>query len=134
MNEEAKKLVIEYLQKLMNGIEKGADFAADQIPQIAQEIIVYGRAINTATFVGCILGIIVAVAVCVKLFKLCIKKYDETPSPGYGFLMGVNFVWSSVIIGVLTYHLSYSIIPLFKSWFAPRLYLIEYIKELVSNG
>lgn len=134
MNEEAKKVAIEYIQKLLGLVEKGADFAGEQIPLVLQEIVGYGRAYETAICV--IFGLLTILTPWIMYLGL--KKADHLEKCGNkNDADGVAIL--TMVVGVIV--LLPSLITFFttiddclKAWFAPRLYVIEYLHELAKSG
>lgn len=123
MNDDTKKLLHEYLAKMLASAEKGADFAIEQAPLVAQEVVAYGRATQTAYLVF-FAALLVATAYAAYRFARFLKNNNWELSP-FGMLFVIP-----VIVGFIGF--GSHIEPFFKSWFAPRLYLIEYIKDLVK--
>jgi len=129
INEESKKMALEYLQKLLNGLEQGVDFAKEQVPMVAWEIIAYGRALHTFTLIASIIWIIVIAVLYNKFWK-----YTEE------FKFEADAVFSKVMGGLVAvvlcipgfFNFASAVGPCLKSWVAPRLYLIEYLHTLAK--
>lgn len=114
-------------------VESGTQFVSEQAPLVAWEIVVFGRAISTFIF------LFAALMICVSIFLLKkgtqkIKALEEAAHSEEGaliiqtILFMVSGVFSSVF-GVVT--LTESHRDFFLSWFAPRLYIIEYLTNLL---
>lgn len=123
MNEETKKLLHDYLTKILEGAERGADFVMEQAPEVAKEIVAYGRAVETAYVVGFLLAVLIPIAIA----PWAIRKLRQIDNEAAGF---AAFLMIPALLGTLS--LFQCLSEFMKVWFAPRLYLIEYIKDLVK--
>lgn len=129
MNEEAKKIALEYLQKLLQGLEKGVDFAGEQIPLVLQEIVAYGRFYSTICIVAAVIVLIVGAFIYKKIWNY---SEDLVDGDKYPIRIIGGFVFS-IAVGIPFFGLICNNFDKFaKSWVAPRLYLIEYLHELVK--
>lgn len=129
------------------GVEKGADFVAAQTPLLIQEILRYNL-INNIVYlvVGIVFWLVLVTlffktfisygntddkskAVKYSIFSGCFSKWLD-PSDGLSILLG------SFIIVVLSVLFNFMILnqvePIIKITCAPRLYLLEYAKDLTK--
>lgn len=123
MNEKLEKLVDLFIKS----IEKGGDFAVEQLPDLAQQIIHWG--------VGCHLIWVLSwlsLFACfsrkkAKLDSLALeKKWDFWADVEYGIpgcLLILAMVLSS--IGALA-----MVLPAMKALIAPKLYLLDYLRAM----
>ena len=116
----------EILSFLLEHAQNASEFAADQAPLIAQEIILYGRVTSVIVLLLSAIGIWFAV----KCFRFSIrgakKKHED--------LFGLSAVsgMGAVIFGVGGFIGAAEGLMMFaKAWFAPRLYLIDYITGIL---
>ena len=133
MNEEAKKKLSEFLTKALDAAEKGGDFILEQAPLVAQEAVAYGRAFHTSAVVVGVLVLVVGGIVGYRLVRRGLAALSEDNMSDGGFfsvLSGIVTLFFSLGMGVVQVngHMSECLM----AWFAPRLYLIEYAKELVK--
>lgn len=133
ISEESKKMALEYLQKLLTGLEQGVDFAKEQVPVVTWEIIAYGRALHTLTLVISICWVVLIVMIYKKWWKysntfLPPNFPSDAPIAAKGF--------GGVIAGLISlpgfFNFTSAFGPCLKSWVAPRLYLIEYLHTLTK--
>ncbi len=125
MDENTKKMLHDYLQKILESAEKGADFVMEQAPEVAKEIVAYGRATSTIPVVACAVVFIAGVVACRMLWKRLPagERSIDDMRPIALFALVPSLL--SVVVAV------HYIDDLSKVWFAPRLYLIEYIRTLL---
>jgi len=130
MNDEAKKVAVEYLQKLLAMLEKGADFAGEQIPLVLQEIVAYGQAYET--FI-CVFSFLVMCIAPIFGWKWCKKYLSVCESGAEPAVLFVGLIPG--IATIVALHLFfYNIDDCLKAWFAPRLYVIEYLHDLIKTA
>ena len=124
---ELQNKLIDYMTGLETGINNLVDFGSEQIPVLVQEILTFSL-IERGVFVAVDL---VVLGVCVYLFKKMLPHVvecldDANPLPLIG----------SVLTGVMTISMITSairgILICTKIHFAPRLFMLEYIKDLIQ--
>lgn len=115
--------VAEFLKFLRTEAQSGvADtkvFVGQQAPLVVQELIVYERATATAFLM---LPLILTV-----LMGLCWKWFMTTKDRDAGDMMG-PLLLGTVLVGILWIVATPSA---FKAWFAPRLVVLGYLKDLL---
>lgn len=124
MDEEIRSRVISYLDTIEKTVADSATFAADQAPEVVNEMILVGRIGSTS-----MVSIAFAVMCLPIIFYLVGRKCELGDR---GDCLGV-----SAIVGILTtiiggIILSESLRPCLTSWFAPRLYVLEEIARMVN--
>lgn len=120
MNDKLEQI----LQFLLESAQAAQNFSQEQIPLVAQEIVAYGRAVETGSAVASIFALSVIGYAFKKTFQW-IKKEDA---------------WdASPLLALFSIPAIPSILWTFESfdgalmaWFAPRLYLIEYVSNLIK--
>ena len=127
----------EILVWLKEAAQGGADFAAEQAPLVCQEIVAYGRVYHTAW----IAIIFVLWSTVVMFLWLNIRKVTRDDSWDDSELtpQGVRGLVGSIVFAIATFVLSIEggtgIFSHGKdamlAWFAPRLYIVEYISDLL---
>ena len=120
MKEELQGKLVEILTSIQTAAGKASDFAMEQLPDIALQYVMYGRAINTLyVIVGLVL-----LAVLLWLLPRAVKAINEAevwPIPVYMF-------GGSTCAAIL---LS-SIGPAMLVWFAPKVWLLKEIAGLLK--
>ena len=118
------------LQLLKTTLQEGKDFVLEQAPSVVQEIILWGRAINTFGAVASVLaGIVFSIllVVFIKRFMEAERGYDWCIKDTYCFCMVASGI-ASVAAVILTLHFT---VWSLKVWLCPKLYLLEYLGDLV---
>lgn len=121
MNEEIKTEALASINQLISYIQTGAkqagDFVVEQTPLLVQEILTYNGIISGGLS---LLGVVLFIVGVIVVFK---SKWDEPR------LTNIPFVILAVISQVVFWE---NIGTFLKITFAPRLYLIEYVSELIK--
>lgn len=118
----------EILTYLLDAVKTAEAFTVEQVPLLAQEIITYGIASNTA----CVIAGSVALWVGMFLGKRGVaenkKPYHEQNEPVIilGIMGGTGLALGGLCVIAL------SVGDLIKAIFAPRLYLIDYVSNLLN--
>mgnify|MGYP007100171410 CR=1 FL=1 len=112
---ELLKRADDLLKFILTGLEQGKEFAVEQAPLVVKEVITWGivsSAIGVA--IGCGLLIFAVVAL-----RICVKQSNEN----WGFA-----AFMTGLPGTLT---TLFFLPIMlKAIYAPRLYLLDQLKEL----
>lgn len=110
--------VQEYLKAILSTAQSGAAFVKEQAPLVVQELISYGRAIETIWFVLVVFITTPTIYFSIKrwdsLWKTTIE--DDVPAiilPIVGLVASTVFLWNAIRDVTLV-------------WFAPRLYVLEW--------
>lgn len=126
MNPEIQQHLISYIDKLEGLAKQGADFAADQIPLVLQEYILYQQLSTTVSLVGSLLLFISALIVLRTGYKALLQdEHLRNPARWMPFLFVGVLGCIFFPIGILS-----SVDPCIKVWTAPRVVLIEKLNEL----
>lgn len=158
---KAEPLIDATVQQLLKFVQEGSQFAQDQIPQVAHEIIYWGIA-NAALYVGVglILGLVsylsyrhakktwegVSLSYDTSGYQYDDSKRDRMDEEdmikkpnGKPYYSGDQFFTIcaailSVVSGVIGFFITLSnVFDMVKPIVAPRLYLIEYLTELAKK-
>lgn len=136
MNPEIETRIVESWDAISAWAQQGGEFLAEQAPLVAWEIVAYGRAYNTSTVAVCVLAL-VAYAVWVRIAwsiaKRSAEKNHGTPDED----LMVPLCIGTFVLGFATIIPSFCGLashaePAIKAWFAPRLYVLEYVADLVG--
>ncbi len=141
MNDEVKKQLEQLLIHMLDLAKQGENFVIEQAPLLAQEIIMYGRFSSTFWF-G--LGIVLFLSSLVfgkyiwgrwsHYVKLHYEEAESNPLTeaynGSTVICFLSAIASHIFSVVIFVHLIFAYGDnVFKSWFAPRLYLVDYIRD-----
>ena len=124
MNEKIENNIEEILNYIHNGIKNAGDFVVEQTPLLIQEILTYNL-----IFHGSLVGVgvfIIFVAICFSLYF--IRKIDwKDDNHVIPFVIFNAFVWFVSLCLVFK-----NIFVVVKIYFAPRIYLLEYVSDLIK--
>lgn len=132
MKDELQTKLVEILTAIQSATGKAADFAMDQLPDIAQQYVVYGRAVTVVSSVALVLF----AAVCFYAAFYALRNPWNT-SP-YSFeqhlkrsdsnqimiVFGAVFGAIAMILSVATFD--------YLVWFAPKVWLIKELAMLIK--
>jgi len=123
MKEELEQKSINLLNWLEQTIKTTTDFGAEQIPLFIQELLQYNYWMSLSQFIVGIVGALLSLFAAYKFVKWSLKKdIDDLPFSMF-FLFPIGGFIS------FSYHnLDWIMIQL-----APRLYLMEYVKEMIKH-
>lgn len=130
MDEETKTNIqtklLDYMTSIEHGVEKLVDFSSEQVPLLVQEIITYNIIYG---IIYATLQIALATAMCIfaRILYLNIRKI--TNSDGVEWLPAILI--PALSIGPLTHSVD-NILYACKAYFAPRLFMLEYIKDFIN--
>jgi hypothetical protein len=131
MDPELQKQLNEMLKALLANAQDAATWAKAEIPLLVREKIAFGRAWETAQFVV-LLGLLAVVWRIVYPhwkaydFKTGRRPSDDTKEMTFTFFL----VAPSVVIGICAY---FAAQHMFLVWFAPRLYIVQWLLEMVKT-
>lgn len=131
MNPEIQKELLSWLQGLRQLVESGAAFAKDQIPQVLWEKILLDRVYYTV--LEGLFATVLVTSIVALLRKWGHKWAEEESDASEGFSWAV--VIAPKVIGLLLGIIVVfgNLYPFRTVWFAPRIYLIDWLKELVKG-
>jgi len=118
------------LKLLADSLEQGKDFALEQAPDIAQELILWKR-------VEWVCAVVIGLVACLLLYWACRLLWRRSKLPECkDFREGIEL--SSVVCGTLScvalgIWLGCTISSL-QVWFAPKLYILEYAANILKGG
>lgn len=131
MEDELKQDMSEVVEKLLGYIETTESFVVEQAPLVVQEILIEPW-LETLYSIPLLL---ISISICycsVKLFSIGVNEPDQSPK-------GVFYVSSSALLCIsgLFGFIKFGIILLvgirdvLSATFTPRLYIIEYLKDIL---
>lgn len=117
-------ILLDTLESTSSGIGKAIDFAAEQIPDVIHQLLMWKFVGSLILFSFSLILSIISFYLAYKLFegKKGTKFYDMEPFGIFPFLFGLGFSL------ILFHNLDW-----IKIWVAPKLYLLEYATELVKK-
>lgn len=128
MTDDTKKALEEILKLLSSSLQDGVGFAKQQIPLILQEKLTFDwwsylvwTLLFTAIWVGSIFLIRAA-----NRYKAAHKFED------YEFLLGLSWGWFVIMSFAELLALGFNVNEMLKITLAPRLYLLEWVKEFIK--
>jgi len=110
------------LQELIEFIKAGTEVVGEQAPLVAQEIVMYGRASNTLYVIGSLI-------VLFAWYKALVWAWNDETSSNWEAPVTIFGV---VIIVFALLGFCASISSAIMAWFAPRLYVLDTIKDFIN--
>lgn len=121
--------LVEILTQIQSGVKAAGDFAMEQLPDIAQSYVLYGRTLYTSAVLACI----VVCAVCLWRYKYNEKnpKLDDYFKTRTDFQSLVMFAYAAtgaifLILGGVAAKSALLV------WFAPNVWLLKEIAGLIK--
>ncbi|QNU44376.1 hypothetical protein IDH70_04925 [Mixta calida] len=126
MNQQTDKVIAELIQKAMTGVDQAVQFSKDQLPDVVEQLmhwkmVSYGMRIFTCA--------LIFTAMCFLFRKSC-SWYKGGASESMGFF---GFGCSGLIGLPALIIIFANVGNLIQLWLAPKVWLIEYAAQLVSN-
>lgn len=119
------------LQSVTDTVSKAADFASAQVPDIALQYVTYGRASATALEFFLLLCVLLFAYLCIFVGMLNVRKMKDT----YSSWSTERFMATMAGGAGLLFSTTFFMINLpnfFMVWFAPKVWLIKEIVNLVK--
>lgn len=126
MKEELQSKLVEILTSIQTAAGKASDFALEQLPDIAQSYITYGRVWSVLDAVVWLLLLPALAFLSGRLLDRRFRKSDDTYPGGLFFGLGGGVATAFALVGVTT------IQPLVLVWFAPKVWLLKEIAGLLK--
>lgn len=126
MKEELNTKLVEILTSIQTAAGKASDFALEQLPDIAQSYVLYGRVFSLVTVLLC-LAVLLAL---VWLFRVTYRATSEGDAD--------EIVWfpvgmGGVVVGVIAVPLFLvGLQSTFLVWFAPKVWLLKELASLIK--
>ncbi len=125
MKPEIEQKLLEYLTALESLMKDGKDLAIEQAPEVAREIVAYAIVSEVVWMMACASLAAVLIYPCVKVFKWAIKENEIDALP----LLLFPLSGAAVLAAVALCHATDAA----KAYFAPRLYVIDYLRSEVKK-
>lgn len=131
MNEQLQKELAAWLATMRDAAQQGANFAIEQAPLIVREKVAYGRVRHTA-----MIGIEIVLLVVVTYWLVrAVKRalvYEPVDHLDDGILPWVICVPPAILVTILVISFMETFPYAVQVWFAPRLYVIEWLAGLLK--
>ena len=129
MNDELQNKLAEVLGGIAEGVTQAKDFAVEQLPDVAQQYIMFGMVWETAAFVM----LVAATVVCGWMFLHGWKlANDDEASYGDADRGPIMMIFGSIAGGTTAVFCLVQLKAVLLVWFAPKLYLLQGIAGLVK--
>jgi hypothetical protein len=115
--------LVEILGAIADGVAQAKDFAVEQLPDIAQQYILLGRAWETITFSISIAAVVGLIYVTVKIPK---SRIIENDAKWALEILTAGAAFFALLIAI------HKLKDFLLVWFAPKLYLIQGLAQLVK--
>jgi len=122
MDKELQAKLVSYFGSLDNALDKTMDFTTEQAPLVVQDIITWGI-FSSLLGVGLCLLSMIGARILMKKVTEQVRDEDKLP------IRFIYYVFLSIPIIISIYHLEIAS----KAFFAPRLYVLEQIKNFATN-
>lgn len=124
MNEQLQSKLVEILSSIQNATKAGADFALEQLPDIAQQYVVYGRAsMSVRLALLAALSALASYAV-IRMWRYVSRDENDHMQP----LLLFPVAGALLIFGVTFEHIA----PTLLVWVAPKVWLIKELATLIK--
>jgi len=130
MNEQLQSKLVEILAGIQSATKAAGDFALEQLPDIAQQYVAYGRMSATAHLI--VFSVLVAAALYVFLAKGLLNKtekneYGHWKDGRMAASLGGGFI-SFLLGGIALTQVNNFLLV----WFAPKVWLLKEIASLIK--
>lgn len=125
MNDELQAKLVEIITQIQTAVKAGADFAMEQLPDIAMQYIMYYRGLLTLKILLGIALVILGAYVIRKGWKYLVASNTTEFSPLLILPMGVFWSIGGTII-------SRNLDQFMMVWLAPKVFLITELYKLVK--
>lgn len=132
-DDKTRDILVGWLEAIGEATKGAKDFVLEQAPEVVRDVVALGRAEMTVQLVLAAAGIVMAQWVA----RLCCRWFDQAKVDGAqeDQLAG----YATAFIGVCLFGIAAVVVFLdgihefCAAWFAPRVYVIEYVAELIGT-
>jgi hypothetical protein len=129
MNEELQSKLVEVLTSISEGVAQAKDFAVEQLPDVAQQYIMFGMVWETTAFVVLTLLLLPSLRLAGNGLKLLTDKNSDYSDENRGFTF---LLLGGIASGVFGFLAMMQLRLMLLVWFAPKLYLLQGIAGLIK--
>lgn len=127
MNDKTDKIVATLIQKAMDGVDQAVDFSRAQLPDVIEQLIHWKLASYSFRIATCILIIFFMYFVFKKAYEWN-EGYEKETAGFFGLLFSGLVSLACLVV------LFANVGNLIQLWLAPKVWLIEYAAQLMSNN
>lgn len=130
MDPELQKQLAAMIAKLLDATQNAATWSSAQVPLLVQEKITYGRIEHTLGVVICAAIAYASYHSCQRFFRIA-KEASNLSGEEVGGVIAVlaSSIGFLVSIAFAIAHLNWALM----AWFAPRLFIVEWLSSLVKK-
>ena len=129
MKDALQLKMVEILTAIQSAVGKSADFALEQLPDIAQQYVLYGRVWHTASVLWW-LAILVSSAWVALKFGYLSKRVNGWGDWTEG--RGAAAVFGTTTAVITSYIFLWELRSAMLVWFAPKVWLLQEIMKLLK--
>lgn len=129
MNEELQLKLVEVLDGISQGVTQAKDFAVDQLPDVAQQYIMFGMVWETAAFVMLVAATGLFTWMFLRGWRLTSDKESSYSEHDRGKMLMIFGSIPGFTIAIFSIAQLKAVLLV---WFAPKLYLLQGIASLVK--
>lgn len=130
MNEQLQSKLVEILTSMQAAAKAAGDFALEQLPDIAQQYIAYGRVVGTLGAIACVAIFCLSVWVFIHHGLMSNKKDSWGLSAGSKDAAIAIGGACSVLSGMAT---AFTVGNAALVWFAPKVWLLKELAQMVKS-
>lgn len=120
MNEQLQSKLVEILTGIQSATKAAGDFAMEQLPDIAQSYVMYGRALHTT---GTVVGLAMLLAM-LWLAPRAKKAFDD----GEVWSVPIYIFGTPMTLTLLLVNVNQTLLV----WFAPKVWLLRELASLMK--
>lgn len=132
---ELTEQVAALLEYVGSAVERTDSFVVEQTPLVVQDLVAFGRVYSASLLLVSVAGIVL----CIVLFKTAMQKYRKFNDADFDsaeeavLISAVVFLLcgSALLLAFSLVVFCTNLDSLTKSWFAPRLYILDYIRTML---
>ena len=128
MKPEIEQKLVEYLTALESLLKDGKDLAIEQAPEVAKEILRYSMA-------SCSAWALFEIACCYVIYRIGVKAYLAMKEDTNDALLSAfpPMLIGGLLFSVFALAAFMNVDQFCKAYFAPRLYVIDYLRSEVKK-
>lgn len=128
MNEELVQRVIPIIDKMEEGIAKGVEVLQRECPLLVEDILQWNMCVSLICFGMGIFVLLMMLPYTKRMWKWGFdeERYDEDGAKIV--VVAISVAHTCIGVGIATSSLTW-----IQIWIAPRLFLLEYVSELVGK-
>ena len=124
MNDQLQTQLANILTSISTGIQATGSFVLEQLPDVAQQALVYGRITNTIGLVVALILLVVTISYIRWVRRLSYNDYWPRDVPIILAMIGAL---------ITTIALGAAVPATVLVWFAPKLWLLQQLSQLVKG-